>query len=117
MERPCAHCDLCGHCMCSYFASRFPNLLMTAYAFGLQHCAKEPMFAKYYPPEAQETPLSLDIIAARLPEGSQLPAGSSSASQQALVRAFSDLNNLAAFEIASGAIFLHASGYKEHCRS
>ena len=72
--------------MRSYFASRFPNLLMTAYAFGLQHCAKEPMFAKYYPPEAQETPLSLDIIAARLPEGSQLPAGSSSASQQLLVR-------------------------------
>ena len=117
MERPCAHCDLCGHCMCSYFASRFPNLLMTAYAFGLQHCAKEPMFAKYYPPEAQETPLSLDIIAARLPEGSQLPAGSSSALQQALVRAPADLTDLAGFEIAGGGISLHASRSKDHCRS
>ena len=89
--------------MCSYFASRFPNLLMTAYAFVLQHCAKEPMFAKYYPPEAQETPLSLDIIAARLPEGSQLQAGSNTAaSQQLLVCALSDLNKLAALEIAGG---------------
>ena len=96
--------------MCSYIASRFPNLLMTAYAFGLQHCAEEPMFGKYYPPEAQETPLSLDIIAARLPEGSQLPAGSSSsASQQPLVRALSDLINLAAAEVADGESSMHAS--------
>ena len=102
--------------MCSYFASRFPNLLMTAYAFGLQHCAKEPMFAKYYPPEAQETPLSLDIIAARLPEGSQLPAGSS-ASQQLLVHALSNLSNLAALQIASGGSSLHATGCKDFCKS
>lgn len=77
---------ICTVAGCSYFASRFPNLLMTTYAFGLQHCAEEPMFAKYYPPESQETPMALDIIAGRLPQGSLLPV-TSGAQQQPLVRA------------------------------
>ena len=70
---------------CRYFESRFPNLLMTTYAFGLQHCAEEPMFAKYYLPEAREPPLSLDIIAGRLPQAPARPFATSSAAQQSLV--------------------------------
>ena len=87
---------------------------MTAYAFGLQHCAREPMFGKYYPPEAQETPLSLDIIAARLPEGAQLQAGSNTAaSQQLLVCALSDLRSGSAASDCWWGILLaciHAKG-------
>lgn len=71
----------CATSACSYFASRFPNLLITTYAFGLQHCAEEPAFANYYPAEAQEAPLALDIIAGRLPQASLQPAASSTSNQ------------------------------------
>lgn len=59
---------------------------MTTYAFGLQHCTEEPAFAKYYPAEAQEAPLALDIIAGRLPQASLQPAASNT-SHQSLVHA------------------------------
>lgn len=36
----------------AYFASRFPRLLVTCYYFGLQWCADEPVFAKYFPEAA-----------------------------------------------------------------
>ena len=71
---------------CRYFESRFPNLLMTTYAFGLQHCAEEPMFAKHYPPEAQEPPMRLDIIAGRLPQAPLKPSAASSTAVKSLVR-------------------------------
>ena len=58
---------------------------MTTYAFGLQHCAEEPMFAKYYPPEAQEPQLSLDIIAGRLPQAPPRPSLASSTLRPSLV--------------------------------
>lgn len=43
------------------------------------------MFAKYYPPEAREPPLSLDINAGRLPQAPARPSAANSTPQQALV--------------------------------
>ena len=43
------------------------------------------MFAKYYPPEAREPQLSLDIIAGRLPQAPVRPAVASSTTQLSLV--------------------------------
>ena len=83
-------------CMCSYFASRFPNLLMVTYAFGLQHCAEEPAFAKYYPPESREPPLALDIMAGRLPQDSLRTAAASSAQLSLVLRPSQEYHQCAA---------------------
>jgi hypothetical protein len=53
-------------CCRSYFTSRFPNLLMAAYCFGLRHCADEPMLAKYYPQGARDFPMPLELMSARM---------------------------------------------------
>jgi hypothetical protein len=72
--------------MRSYFAARFPHLLMVAYAFGLQHCAEEPAFAKYYPPESREPPLALDVMAGRVSQGSLRTAAASGAQSSLVLR-------------------------------
>ena len=45
------------------------------------------MFAKYYPPEAQDPPMRLDIIAGRLPQAPLRPSAASSTTTKSLVRA------------------------------
>ena len=57
---------------CSYFSSRFPNLLMATFCFGLHRCAEEPMLAKYYPAGAREFPL--ELMSTRLAAATGMPA-------------------------------------------
>lgn len=57
---------------CSYFSSRFPNLLMATFCFGLHRCAEEPMLAKYYPAGALEFPL--ELMSTRLAAATGAPA-------------------------------------------
>lgn len=75
-------------CFCSYFASRFPNLLMTCYCFGLRHCADEPMLAKYYPQGARDFPMPMEMMSARF-AASQRPTSTAQAVEAIKVPPFS----------------------------
>lgn len=71
-------------CMRSYFSSRFPNLLMATYCFGLHRCAEEPMLAKYYPAGAREFPL--ELMSTRLAAATGAPATAANAADAIRVR-------------------------------
>ena len=46
-----------------YFASRFPGLLLHAYAFAARECAHESMFRRYFFPHEEDTRCSGEALA------------------------------------------------------
>ena len=57
--------------MRSFFTGRFPRLILTAYAFGLTHCDREPHLAIYFPDSAKNFPFSSSANGKRKPGADQ----------------------------------------------
>ena len=61
-----ARADNIAMIVCRFFCGRYPQLLLTSYAFGLLHCHEEPQLSSYFPDSAREFPFA--SLAARSKE-------------------------------------------------